>query len=461
MAGGVALFALLAGCSSASSTSSGAPPSASGASSAPGTASPAASGGATIGLGKASPGTDVGLTKTQIRVAIIADVNTPIEPGLFQKNEDVIKAWAAMVNAAGGLAGRKVVVDFCDSKLDPNATANCVIQACQNDFALVGTATTELNDVSDIDNCKNSAGQAIGIPNLAFVAFPPLACDKDTYLPQGYGPYCATAKDNPQSYSAQVGDFRYYASQNKDLHGIYVYDGDVQTAKFQEQPTIQGAVDFGMKKDGQGIYTPSALSPQSQLTPFVQVLKQNQSTFMWGGATPAQTILIRREAKLQGVNSVKLWACDTACYDSSFITEGGADADGEYVTTNYLPFYTDADANPQLKALISQMGGINKINGEAIESYVMALLFQDAVVKATANGGTLDRQTLFAALNSETDFDADGIVGPTNIAAHEPSPCDAISQVVNGQWKRVYPAAPGTFDCNPANIANLKLNVSS
>ncbi len=454
-----------AGCSSASSTSASSTP-ASASAGAPGSAgtsgSPAATGtAASIGLGQASPGTDVGLTKSQIRVAIIADVNTPIEPGLFQKNENVIKAWAAMVNAAGGLAGRKVVVDFCDSKLDPNATANCVIQACQNDFALVGTATTELNDLSDIDNCKNSAGQPAGIPNLAFVAFPPLACDKDTYLPEGYGPYCASAKDNPQSYSVNVGDFRYYTSQFKNLHGIFVFDGDVQTAKIEKLPTIQGAVNLGIGKDGQGIYTPSALSPQSQLTPFIQVMKQHGSTFGYGGATPPQTVLLRREAKLQGVNTVKVWACDTGCYDSSFIQEGGADADGEYASTNYLPFYTDSQANPQLKALISFMGGINNINGEAIESYVMALLFQDAVVKATANGGTLDRQTLFAALNKETAFDADGIIGTTDIAAHEPSPCDAISQVVNGQWKRVYPATPGTFDCNPANIANLKLNLTS
>jgi hypothetical protein len=75
---------------------------------------------------------------------------------------------------------------------------------------------------------------------------------------------------------------------------------------------------------------------------------------------------------------------------------------GEYVDTNYLPFYTDWQANPTLKALVNFMGGINNINGNALESYIQALLFQDAVNKAVANGGTLDRQTLFAALNTET-----------------------------------------------------------
>ena len=104
------------------------------------------------------------------------------------------------VNASGGLAGRKVLVDFCDSKLDPNATTNCVINACQNDFALVGTSANALEDLSDIDGCKNAAGKAVGLPDLAAFAFLPLACDPDTYVIGGYGPYCATAKENPQTY---------------------------------------------------------------------------------------------------------------------------------------------------------------------------------------------------------------------------------------------------------------------
>ncbi len=107
-----------------------------------------------------------------------ASATTAASPtGLFQKSVNAVKAWADIVKANGGLAGRKVVVDFCDSKLDPNATTNCVINACQNDFALVGTSANALEDLSDLDGCKNAAGKAIGIPDLAAFAFLPLACD--------------------------------------------------------------------------------------------------------------------------------------------------------------------------------------------------------------------------------------------------------------------------------------------
>ena len=136
---------LAAACSSAGSGS----PSASG--SATGTGTP----GASI-TGKAAPASEVGITATTIRVAMIADVNNSLEPGLFQKSVNAVKAWATIVNASGGLAGRKVVVDFCDSQLNPNATSNCVIHACQSDFAMVGTSANALEDLSDIDGCKNS-----------------------------------------------------------------------------------------------------------------------------------------------------------------------------------------------------------------------------------------------------------------------------------------------------------------
>jgi hypothetical protein len=35
-----------------------------------------------------------------------------------------------------------------------------------------------------------------------------------------------------------------------------------------------------------------------------------------------------------------------------------------------------------------------------------------------------------------------------------------ISQVRSGQFARVYPAKADTFDCNPANLATIKMNLA-
>ena len=83
--------------------------------------------------------TDVGITDTEIHVAVIADVDNPFVPNLFKGSVDAVKGAAKYLNSkagGGGLAGRKVVVDFYDSKLNANATTNAEIKACQNDVAI-------------------------------------------------------------------------------------------------------------------------------------------------------------------------------------------------------------------------------------------------------------------------------------------------------------------------------------
>jgi ABC-type branched-subunit amino acid transport system substrate-binding protein len=450
----LAAVLLAAGCSSSSSSTGPA----SGATA----SSSAASGSASAGpAGPAAPADDIGITATTIKIGMIADVNTPVAPGLFQKSENAVRAWASNVNASGGLAGRQVVVDFCDSKLDPNATTNCVIKACQNDFALVGTSADALEDLSDIDGCKNAAGKAVGIPDLAALAFLPLGCDPDTYQLEGLASYCATARDATQTYTVNVGDARYFTSQYKGLHGIFVYNSDVPSFKITFVPQFQADANLGIGEDAQKFYAESGEAPQSALTPVIAAAKAANSSFVDADATPPNTVLLEREAKLQGVSSIKVWGCDSGCYDNSFIQQGGSTVNGTYAQLNNLPFYSDYQDNAALAALVKAVGGVANINNNAIDAYIMALLFQNAVQKAVANGGTLDRATLFTALKSETSFDADGIIGPTNIGGHQPSACDVIAQVVNGQWQRVYPAKAGTFDCNPANLVTIKMKVTA
>ena len=150
-------------------------------------------------------------------------------------------------------------------------------------------------------------------------------------------------------------------------------------------------------------------------------------------------VLVRREAQLQGVNSVKVWECNSGCYDPSFYQQGGAAVNGTYANLLDLPYLTDYKANPALDKLVTDLGGLDNVNNNAINSYIMALLFQDAVKKAMANGGTLDRASLFTALKDEHSFTADGIIGTTDVGNHTPSNCSVLVQLQNGVWQRVNP----------------------
>ncbi|HEX4289144.1 MAG TPA: ABC transporter substrate-binding protein [Trebonia sp.] len=448
---------LAAGCSSSSSNGSSSASSpaatASAAAATSGPASPAAS---------AGPASDIGITPTTIKIGVIADVNNPLVPGLFKDSVSAVKAWADIVNASGGLDGRKVAVDFCDSQLNPNTTTSCVIKACQNDFALVGTSANALEDISDLDGCKDAAGKAVGLPNLAAFAFPPLSCDPDTYLANGLGPYCTTAKDNPQTYTVPVGDTRYFTSHNSGLHGIWLYDSDDPTFKITQTPLFKAQSNVGIKEDGQGFYALSGAAPQSALTPYIQQIKASGSTFVYVDVTTASMVLVRREAQLQGANSVKVWLCNSGCYDPAFYQQGGATVNGTYASLYELPYLSDHTVNPALDKLVTQVGGVANVNNNAVGSYIMALLFQDAVQKAVAKGAPLDRASVFAALNNdESSFTADGIIGPTNIGARTGSNCQVLIQLDSGVWQRVDPVKPGTLDCSSDNNVTIKMNTGS
>jgi Periplasmic binding protein len=402
---------------------------------------------------------DVGITSTEIRLAVIADVDNSLAPGVFKASVDAMKAWAKVVNKDGGLAGRKVVIDFIDSKLNPNTTRNATITACADDFAMVGGEALFMSNVDDMVACQDKSGQAVGLPDMPGLALDPAqSCSPVSYPIIGRGPACTTANDNPQTYLASQGDARYYLSQNKDLHGVWLVPADLKSTKNSLLPSYNAMVDLGIKKDGDGFYDTFQPDPQSALTPVIQEIKNSNSTFAYSGSDKMASL--RKEATLQGVTSVKVWGCTQACYSKPFLEAGGADVEGTQSVITTLPFYTEYKLNPTLKKLVAAVGGIDKVDSNAVASWLAALLFQDAVAKATANGGTLNRQTLFDALKLETKFDASGIMGATNVAEHLQPTCIVMTQVKNGKLVRSFPKKAGTFNCSPKNVVEIKLDLS-
>src|SRR5688572_7310506 len=54
--------------------------------------------------------TEVGVSATEITVTVMADVGSPLAPGLFQGNVDALNAFADYINANGGIGCRDLVV---------------------------------------------------------------------------------------------------------------------------------------------------------------------------------------------------------------------------------------------------------------------------------------------------------------------------------------------------------------
>ncbi len=409
--------------------------------------------------------TDVGITATEIHVAVIADVDNAIVPNLFKGSKDAVEGAAKYLNSkagGGGLAGRKVVVDFYDSKLNANATTNAEIQACENDVAAVGTSAVSLASVDEMRNCKDKSGAVTGLPDIPFVSTALAQQCSDQSFPMAPPQViCSTATEHPQTFQPNVGRGYYYKKKfGNDLHGIYIFGSDSKSARDSSYASGIGQIRVVCCKSDQD-FDISGFAPQSAYTPVVQAMKNDGSNY--GQATQgSQQILLRKEATLQGLTDVKVWDCTTGCYSTSFLSDGGSEVDGQYVDTLYLPFLSTAEqkANPMLKNFVKYTGK-DKADGFGVYAWSAMIAFRDAVNAIVKSDGVngVNRTSIFAALNNIHKFNAEGMFGTIDLAGRKTSPCHVLMQVTKGDFKRVFPTKVGTFDCAAKNVVQVKLDV--
>jgi hypothetical protein len=414
---------------------------------------------------EAPKATDVGITASEIHVAVIADVDNSIVPNLFKGSKDAVIGAAKFLNSkpgGGGLAGRKVVVDFYDSKLNPNATTNAEISACQNDVATVGTSAVFLTSVDNMRNCKDSTGAVTGLPDIPFVSTALVQQCSDQSFPMAPPQViCSTKDQHPQTFQPNVGRGYYYKKKfGPDLHGIYIYGSDSKSARDSSYVSGIGQLRNACCKADQDIDLPGS-APQSQYTSVIQTMKSKGSNYGQATQEPQQ-IALRKEAALQGLTGVKVWDCTTGCYSKDFLKTGGQDVDGNYIDTLYLPFLSKADqnANPMLKNFVKYTGE-DKADGFGVYAWSAMIAFRDAVNNAVKAGGVngVTRKAIFEQLNKIHQFNADGMFGTIDLAGRKTTPCHVLMQVKNGDFQRVFPTKPGTFDCAKKNVISVKLDV--
>jgi hypothetical protein len=396
--------------------------------------------------GKTLTSGEVGVTAKTITVTVMADVGSPLSPGLFQGSIDGVNAWAAYENAHGGLACRRVVVRTVDSKLDADEAKNGITEACTSSLALVGTTALFLNDMRPAAGCKDATGTATGLPDLAVVQTEAAEqCSPLSYavIPNaGACPYGGQGVRHFESVTAAVAWFQQHVT--RDLHGVFVVAADLPSTITSSTPLFHAIQSLGVKADG--TFGGSGLWTQSQYTPTVAAIKAHHSTWVMNMLDYSGTAKLRAEAQLQGVSSVKVWACTLQCYAPNFIASGGASVEGQYSWLQFLPF-EDRGSNPTLDAFLQYD---RKPDAFGVQAFASGLLLQQVIDRIVAQHGLngVTRARILAGLRSVHAFDAGGLIVKTDIAAKAPSPCIVIMQVQQGKWVQVDPTKKGTFDCS-------------
>ncbi len=387
--------------------------------------------------------TDVGVTADTITVQVMADVGSPLAPGLFQANLDAVKAFANEVNAQGGLACRQLEVKTWDTKLTPEEAKNGQIQACSSSLALVGGNSLFNPDVTTMDGCPDITALANDVNEL---------CSPMTYSIQLVSEKCPVAT-GVRPIEAIVGPVtKVFLPEHPGLHGMYAVPGDLPSTVQSAMPGLVGQEKAGVTWDS--IVKVSGRDEQAAYVPKVLALGASGADYFYTGSGDQSMVLARREAAAQGVK-VDVWACPLGCYTEKFLS-AGADVEGTYVWMQFLPF-EERDSNAELAAYLDAVGE-DQATSFGAQAWQAAVLFRQAVQDVVAEHGVngVTRANLLAALDATHDFTANGWMGAKDLKGT--SDCFVLLQVRDGAFTRVYPEQAGTFDCDPANVATVQID---
>jgi hypothetical protein len=410
--------------------------------------------------------TEVGVTASEIHIAVVADVDNPFAPGLFKGSVDGVKAGAAYLNSkagGGGLAGRKVVVDFYDSHLSANDSRNATISACQNDYAMVGGAALFLASVDDIVNCPDKAGKAVGIPDMAsFMSGLVESCSAMAFPGIGGANDCATITQNPQTYYGNKGPDTWLLKQNKGgLKGPMVIGNDSKDAARGGTILALASQAAGVKAEPADVIGKSGRDPQSAYTSMVQQMKSDGANFSLMTSAASSALELRDEAQIQGIDSSKVaWEC-VSCYGNTIVTQNASSFEGEYQFLGFLPF-EEGKYNKTLAAFLKNIKGVGGTPDQfSAYAFQSTLAFAEAVNAAVKTNGIngLTRSNLITGIKSLTDFDAGGMAGTHSFKTGITTNCFVMEQFKSGKWVRQYPTKKGTFDCKSSNTATIKANL--
>jgi hypothetical protein len=230
------------------------------------------------------------------------------------------------------------------------------------------------------------------------------------------------------------------------LHGVFVIPKDLPSTIAASTPIFRAENRMGIKSDAE--FGKSGVSIQTDYTEVAQAIKKFKSTYARNGLDYKGTVLMRKEAQVQGVSTVKVWDCSVQCYDKRLIQEGQGAVDGQYVWLNFLPF-EDKGSNPTLDGFLKYDKNPDGFGAQAfIAGEIFARAVNDTMKANNGDPNSITRANLLTAIRNMHDFDAGGMVPKIDVGRRIGSTCLVGMQVQGGKFVRIDPVKPGTFDCD-------------
>jgi hypothetical protein len=391
---------------------------------------------------------EIGVTEDTITIGVYAAVDNPFAPGLAEGNRDGVYIWRDWINQNCGLAGRNVEVVFYDTKLDIAGTEWPAAQAagCQSVLAFVGGYELFDANVETMATCPDAAGAPTGLPDLGVVIGEPShALNHTTY---------SVIPSQIISGLADAGPVQYLLETVGPLSGVFLAGNDLPSALALTNALIDGAVAAGVTE----VQRFEVGGREENYDPFTQALIDGGGNFAQSGLAVNSTVRWRQNAAQLAPDLDLTWFCTSQCYDPNLFAAGNDIVEGTYVSTLALPF-EEADTNPYMQAYVSiaEEGGY-KTDSLGFQAFAAGIATTDVIegIVETQGPNAITRATVLDGISQLTDYDARGLMGPTDIGARQNSGCTVLMQAQGGTFVRVYPEEPGTFNCEEDNLIPVR-----
>ena len=141
-----------------------------------------------------------------------------------------------------------------DAKLSPTDANNAVAAACGNSVALVGTTALFLQNVTAMENCKDKAGAATGIPDLAELQTEVAQqCSPISFATLPSGSECPYSGTGLRTFHVGYTQYDYYFKKfgADALHGVFVIPKDLPSTIASSMPIFRAENQMGIKSDAE------------------------------------------------------------------------------------------------------------------------------------------------------------------------------------------------------------------
>jgi branched-chain amino acid transport system substrate-binding protein len=375
-------------------------------------------------------GGDLGVSSTQIDVGSIADVTGPLSSD-FAPIVNGVEAYFSMINAAGGVAGRKLKLAYQeDDQGSPTVNLTVAQKLVEQDhvFAIVGVGTPFFGGASYL------AQQ--GTPTFGYMVSTDWANKPTLFGTNGSVLDFATAVPGETYLAQQLG-----------AKSVAVVAYGVPQSAAACQAAATGMRAFGLNVTFSDLHFVYGGDPTAD----VLQMKARNVDFLLSCLDINGNVAFARAMSQNDLTVHQLWLDG---YDRGTLQQYSAIMSGVYFGLQHVPFEAAQSLPGVYPGMETYIRAMDKYQPAftydevALDGWINAALF---VAGLKAVGRDLTQRKLVAALNHETAFTGGGLTAPVNwTTAHStakpPRPpfCGASVHVVNGQFAPT--VVPGTHE---------------